>query len=324
MLADEIQVLLVDDNEDDVSIISRLLSQFERAHFHVFSIRNTAGCVEMLQSKQVDLLILDYSMPGEDGLNFLRRAAAIIELPPVILITGQGDYRLAAEAIRSGAVDCLYKHTMTSESLGRSVQQALAKSQHEAELARFDPNILASFAKSSRRIERFAGMESLIDLSERLGVALGLGDHQLELLRHGVQLHDVGKIGLPRDLLEKPGPLTESEFDEVRFHPLIGERLTASLNLSREVRRIIRHHHERWDGEGYVDGLAGEQIPILARVVSVIDAYDAMITERPYRPALTVSEALDQLAVGAGSQWDPDVVRVFLAVMGGQELREAA
>ncbi len=324
MKADEINILLVDDNEDDVSIISRLLSQFERARFRVFTMRNTASAVEMLQSRQIDLLILDYSMPGEDGLNFLRRAAAMIELPPVILITGQGDYRLAAEAIRSGAVDCLYKHTMTAESLGRSAQQALAKSQHEAEIARFDENIVAALTKSSRRIERFASLDRLIEMTERLGRSIGLNEHQVDLLRYGVQLHDVGKIGLSRYLLEKPGPLTDAEFDEVRFHPLIGERIIASLNISREVRRIIRHHHERWDGTGYVDGLAEEQIPILARVISVIDAYDAMTTERPYRRPMSVKGALDELAAGSGSQWDPEVVEAFLSLMSGEALSEAA
>src|SRR5688572_20699309 len=118
------------------------------------------------------------------------------------------------------------------------------------------------------------------------------------MLRYGAVLHDIGKLGVRSDLISKPGPLTEAEFEEVRQHPLIGERMVTPLKLARELAPMIRHHHERWDGAGYVDGLAGIEIPLLARVISVVDAFDATTMDRPYRDALELDEAVSRLREG--------------------------
>jgi putative two-component system response regulator len=322
MVSDEIRVLLVDDNPDDVSIIRRLLTQYERIQFVVLSTNSTGNCLTLLEAGEADLLFLDYSLPGEDGLAFLRRAAGVMNLPPVIIITGQGDYRLVAEAIRSGASDCIHKHAMTPQTLGHAAQQALAKFRHEEELSRFDQNIIRALVRTSEEVDPTAGSPRLADLAESLGRGLNLSDYQIDTLRHGALLHDVGKLGVRTEVITKPGPLTDDEYEEVRLHPLIGERMCAPLHLPRELGQIIRHHHERWDGNGYVDGLSKVEIPLLARIVSVVDAFDAMTTSRPYRDAMPLEEALGRLGEGAGSQWDPEVVEVFLG-LAGEEMRAA-
>jgi len=119
-------------------------------------------------------------------------------------------------------------------------------------------------------------------------------------------------VGVSEAVLCKPGPLDEEEWREMKQHPLMGEKICAQLRFAREVCPVIRHHHERWDGNGYTDGLAGEAIPLLARVISVVDAFDAMTSDRPYRPALPAEEAVRRLREGAGSQWDPDIVHTFI------------
>jgi putative two-component system response regulator len=327
----EVRVLLVDDNPDDVSIIRRLLEQYQRATFKVVAAGSTKTCLEFLAGERVDLLLLDYMLPAEDGLTFLRRAASIVDLPPVVVVTGQGDHRLAAEAIRSGAADCIQKSAMTSQTLGQTLQKALAKFRHEEDISRFDQNIVFALIETANRVDPTAGSERMADLASGLGGALSLNDYQIGLLREGALLHDVGKLGVRRELLYKPSRLSRDEQEEMRYHPLIGERLCQPLRLSRELSPIIRHHHERWDGRGYVDGLAGQEIPLLARIIGVVDSYDAMTTNRPYRAALETDEAVKRLEDGAGSQWDPELIEIFVdlikkdgSLVRPQELDKAA
>jgi HD-GYP domain-containing protein (c-di-GMP phosphodiesterase class II) len=128
-------------------------------------------------------------------------------------------------------------------------------------------------------------------------------------------LHDIGKIGVRDSILNKPGPLTTEEYEIVKKHPSIGDSIVSELGLVPEERSIIRHHHERWDGKGYPDGLAGEQIPMLARIVSVVDAFDAMTSKRAYRDAMSREEALAELKKNSGEQFDPRALEAFLKVV---------
>jgi diguanylate cyclase (GGDEF)-like protein len=153
------------------------------------------------------------------------------------------------------------------------------------------------------------------DLSLRVGRELGLDERALKSLELGALLHDIGKIGIPSDVLAKPGRLTATERKLVQMHPELGERIIAPIDRLQAVRPIVRHCHERWDGRGYPDGIAAEDIPLESRIIFVCDAYHAMTTDRPYRRRLTHREAVRRLAEGAGSQFDPDVVEVALRVL---------
>jgi diguanylate cyclase (GGDEF)-like protein len=155
----------------------------------------------------------------------------------------------------------------------------------------------------------------ITDLSLRVGRELGLDERALKCLELGALLHDIGKIGIPSDVLAKPGRLTAGERELVQTHPELGERIIAPIDQLQAVRPIIRHCHERWDGRGYPDGVAGEDIPLESRIIFVCDAYHAMTTDRPYRRRLSHPEALRRLAEGAGSQFDPHVVEIALCVL---------
>ena len=157
--------------------------------------------------------------------------------------------------------------------------------------------------------------QSIADLAVAVGEEIGLDDGALRDLRYGAIFHDIGKIAVPDAILHKPGRLTPQEFDVVKRHPVTGEQILAPVPFLADVRRIVRHDHERWDGAGYPDGLRGQQIPIGARIVLVVDAYHAMTSDRPYRAGMPAQEARRQLQTGAGTQFDPDVVSAFLRVL---------
>ena len=155
----------------------------------------------------------------------------------------------------------------------------------------------------------------ITDLSLRVGRELGLDEPALKRLELGALLHDIGKIGIPSDVLSKPGRLTAEERRLVQTHPELGERIIGPIDRLQDVRPIVRHCHERWDGHGYPDGIPGEEIPLESRIIFVCDAYHAMTTDRPYRHRLSTREAVRRLAEGAGTQFDPNVVEVALRVL---------
>jgi len=152
------------------------------------------------------------------------------------------------------------------------------------------------------------------NLSLKLGRALGLERQQQKQLSLAAKLHDIGKFSIPEAILNKPGRLSASEYELVRGHPEIGEHILAPIIRNRAVLAAIRGHHERLDGGGYPDGLRGDQIPLLARIISIADCYDALTTSRAYRPARLEAEALDALRLGAGSQFDPVLIEAFLSL----------
>ena len=149
-------------------------------------------------------------------------------------------------------------------------------------------------------------------VARHLARLLRLRPEDQDVAWRGGKMHDIGKLGIPHTILEKRGPLAADEWAVIRQHPLIGENMVRPLKTAGTLLPIIRHHHERWDGTGYPDGLKGEQIPLLARIVATCDAYDSMVTDRPYRPGRPPSTALAILKSGKGSQWDPHLVEMLI------------
>jgi putative nucleotidyltransferase with HDIG domain len=156
---------------------------------------------------------------------------------------------------------------------------------------------------------------SIAELAIEVGEEFGLDEDALRDLRYGAIFHDIGKIAIPDAILNKPGPLTGSEFEVIKRHPIVGEQILAPVPFLEQVRRIVRHDHERWDGKGYPDGLKGRQIPIGARIVLVVDAFHAMVSDRSYRQGMSEESARLELRAHAGTQFDPDVVDAFLRVL---------
>ena len=321
-ISDEpLRVLVVDDNPDDVRLIRRALAQWS-PDVKVRSTGSTAGCLRCLQREGADLVILDYGLPGEDGLTFVRRLSSVAALPPFVIVSGRGDERVAAEAIRAGAFQYLPKDELTPEELGHALLSAVAQFRSNEDNEQLDEQIMLVLAAAAEGKDPTTGghLQRLGHYAVALGRALKLDAHQLGMLRYGALLHDIGKLAVRTAVLQKAGPLNYDEWEEIQQHVVVGERLCSCLACWPHVRPIIRHHHERWDGTGYVDGLAGESIPMLARIVSVADAFDAMSSDRPYRRALAPDRVLQELRQGAGTQWDPMITEVFIRLVETQGL----
>jgi diguanylate cyclase (GGDEF)-like protein len=181
-------------------------------------------------------------------------------------------------------------------------------------------DVIAALASALTERDQYTGdhSDSVVDLTARVGEALGMRDDEVESLRTAALLHDIGKVGVPDQILHKPGPLDEKEWELMRQHPVIGERILRAIPGMGAIARIVRHEHERWDGDGYPDRLAGTEIPLGARIILACDAYHAMVSDRPYRKAMSHTDAMSELHSNAGTQFDPQVVEALVGYLYGQ------
>lgn len=316
-----IHLLLIEDSPTQAQVIRRMLLAYPGARFDVDWMDSTEGALTRMTNEPFDVVLLDHNLPGEDGLSFLRRAAGREGLPPIIMLTAGGDERLATEAMQAGASDYYPKSAVNTEILGHAVHKSLQRSQLADHLSGAEQVIFTLAAAVEAKDPTTQGhLQRLSFYAVRLGRALNLAEHELEILRFAGVLHDIGKMGVSESILRKPGPLTEEEWTEMRKHPVIGEGICATLRHAQRVNPIIRHHHERWDGGGYPDGLGKTAIPLGARIICAADAYDAMASDRPYRAALPADRILAELSGGAEMQFDPDVVRALVRLIETNEL----
>jgi diguanylate cyclase (GGDEF)-like protein len=181
-------------------------------------------------------------------------------------------------------------------------------------------DVIAALASALQERDRYTGehSESVVDLTARVGDALALDSEEINRVRTAALLHDIGKVGVPDDILHKPGPLSDREWEIMRQHPVIGERIMRAIPGLGDIARIVRHEHERWDGSGYPDGLSGAEIPVGSRIILACDAYHAMTSDRPYRDAMEHAKAIAELTDNAGSQFDPDVVQALVGYLFGR------
>jgi putative two-component system response regulator len=311
------RVLVVAANPYDARLVEQALSVYRLARFEIAYVSTAAACLDRLKQAAPDLLLLDETLPDEGGLAFLTRISFLPDLPPVLILTNSPDDRIAVEAVRVGASDYYPKDSVRSTDFGRAVHLAIERHRRDREARRSSEQVILALAdavesKDSVKSGHLHRMQSLARLT---GERLGLDQHDLMILGYGAVLHDIGKVSVSDAILCKTGGLTDAEWREMRQHPIAGEKICAPLRHAAEVGLVIRHHHERWDGTGYVDGLAGDEIPYLARIISVVDSFDAMTNDRPYKNAMSLDAAKKLLTVGAGRQWDPAIVPVFLEVI---------
>jgi diguanylate cyclase (GGDEF)-like protein len=181
-------------------------------------------------------------------------------------------------------------------------------------------DVIAGLAEALLERDRYTGehSESVVELVERVARGLALSDREIQHAKAAAALHDIGKVAIPDEVLNKQGPLDDDQWKVMREHPVIGERILRAIPGMGPIARIVRHEHERFDGSGYPDGIAGQQIPIGARIILACDAYHAMTSDRPYRKAMAHAEAIRELADGAGSQFDPAVTEVLIGCLYGQ------
>jgi putative two-component system response regulator len=262
-----------------------------------------------------DVILSDIRMPRLDGFAFCRavKTNPATRLIPVVLMTGTTEIDDRLSAIEAGADDFLTKPVdqLELEARVRSLMQ-LKRFTDDLDSAE---DVLRSLALmiEARDKGTEGHCERLARYAVRLGERLGLPDDDLAALNRGGYFHDIGKIGIPDAILLKRGPLTPAERVEMQAHPEIGDRLCGNLRSLHKVRAIVRHHHERLDGSGYPDGLRGDEIPLLAQVIGIVDVYDALTTERPYQRALTPEEAFAELRDEVARGWRrADLVEAFI------------
>jgi putative two-component system response regulator len=282
---------------------------------------------------EVPLCISDVHMAEMDGITFLREAINRYPDMAVIMLTGVADVSVAVECLQIGALDYLSKPVVMEEVRAR-VDKALEKRQLVLQNRFYQRNLEGRVRELDRRNKEslINGVQTLVHALEakdaytsghssrvaryaqKTAIHLGYIGELLQHIRLGAELHDIGKIGTREAILNKPGPLAPDEFEHIKEHSALGEKILAPfLSESPMVLRIVRSHHERMDGCGFPDGLAGDRIPREARIVAVVDAFDAMTTNRAYRPSRTPVEALEELRQCAGTHFDPQVVDAFTA-----------
>jgi putative two-component system response regulator len=309
-------ILIADDHESSLSALEGLLLL---EGFEVMTAPDGEAALAEFHRGQPDLLVLDVKMPRMTGFDVCRRIKrdADTRLVPIILITALSASEDRVAGIEAGADDFLTKPVDREQLLAR-VRSLLKQKAYTDELERAE-SVLFALARSIEGKDPYTEghCERLAELSARLGEFIGLEAAQITALRRAGIVHDIGKVAVPDHILLKPGKLTAKERKHVQRHPVVGEGICAPLKSFQLVLPIIRHHHEKMDGTGYPDGLKGTAIPITARVLQVVDVYDALTTARPYKKALPPAEALDVMEgeVKRG-WWDPDVFAVFAEMMG--------
>ncbi len=310
--------ILIIDNE---AINRRLLKAILKSpSYRILECRKASEAVELLESERIDVIVLDLMLPEVSGPDLCRwlKNNRKTQLIPVLMLTSVQGVESEIAGISSGADEFLLKplHPAVVRTRIQAMlrNKALTDSLDEAE------SILFALAQAVEHRDRYTGThcERLASYSVRLGKELQLPPEDLTALHRGGFLHDIGKVSTPDAILFKPGSLSLDEWDVMRTHTTQGEEICKPMRSLAPVLPIIRSHHERMDGSGYPDGLRGEEIPLLARILQTVDIYDALTTARSYKPAFTREDALGVMAQEADRGWrDPMLVDLFGRVMRG-------
>ena len=313
------RVLCVDDNRMNREL---LVSTLGDAEFDVRVAENGAEAMRVLEAEPIDVVLLDLVMPVQDGTETLRllRRDPDHEFLPIIVLTAHRDGHQRQQAIVAGADDFI-NYPLNRLELITRIRSLLRLKEYHADLEKTQ-NVICALALALEAKDPYTRGHSqrVGDLGHAFALHLGLSNDTAELIRTAGLLHDIGKIAVPESLLNKAGPLTKEEFLRVIDHPVIGEEMVRPLMTLARTLQMIRHHHERYDGRGYPDGLRGETIPYEVRLMSIVDAYDALTSHRAYRPApLDHRAAVETLRrEAAGGKWDSALVDELTRMLGSE------
>lgn len=322
------KVLIVDDEPLVCESISRKLQENGLA---TVSVTDGNQAIEELKKECFDLALLDIRMPQKSGLEILAEIKTQYPDIAVIIVTILADIDIAIGCMKKGAYDFIIK-PIDFDILLLSIERALEKRRLTLENKRYQLYLEQKVKEQTERIRELflnsirslayaleakdvctsGHSQRVTETAINIAKAMGFDETRLEKINIAGTLHDIGKIGIPEEILNKPGKLEKHEYDIVKTHPEVGERILRSVITDEEILRAIRHHHERYDGKGYPDRLSNDQIPEAARILAVADAYDAMTSDRPYRKAMTHLQACTELEKEKGLQFDPEVVTTFL------------
>ncbi len=309
--SDRPKILVVDDHPSSRTTAVALLSV---EGYEVLEAENGQAALNCLAGANPDLILLDVMMPGMDGYEVCRQLKQDehTRLTPVIFVTALNDRRARLRGIEAGGDDFLSKPFDQLE-LSARVKSLIHQKRLNEDLDHAG-KVLFSIARTIESRDPNTGdhCERLVQQGKAFGEFLRLPRNEVRDLSWGAYLHDIGKVGIPDAVLLKAGKLSDAEWEIMRQHVLIGEQICQPLQTMRGVTPIIRHHHERWDGSGYPDRLKGDEIPFLAQVFQLIDIYDALTHERPYKPAFSPQESLEIMMQETSKGWrNPDLMKRF-------------
>lgn len=305
--------MVVDRCQENLRFIQALLNV---AGYEVVTASNGEEALDKVEKESPDLVLLDVMIPKTDGFEVCARLKDREEtrLIPVVLITPDRELKYKIRGFEAGVDGLLHRPINTAEFL--AMVRCLVQAKHlNDELISVENTILALATAIEAKDPYTEGhIDRVAHYATSLAKEVGLSLEEQQLIRKAATLHDVGKIGVSESILNKPRRLTKKEFDRVKIHPIVGERICQPLRQDKLILMVVRHHHERYDGKGYPDGLAGEEIPLAARIMAVVDTYDALTSDRPYRGRLTPEEALRVLRGELGKQLDPRLTIAFISM----------
>lgn len=335
-------VLVVDDEEPIRTALARFLAQ---QGYDVSIASSGEEALAMLSRQKVAAMVLDVRMPGLSGIDMVPRALEQEPHVAILMLTAVTDATTAALCMQRGAFEYLIKPIDLTD-LGRAVERALRRRATQMESAQVHQWLKEEVAVRAAEVRReratlervtIATLEVLVnaleakdpfsrghsarvaDLSAMIAAELQLSDEDIEVIRTAGRLHDIGKIGIREEILSKQGPLTPPEYEHVKDHVIIGTQILAPLNHLHGAIACLRSHHERWDGQGYPDGLQGEDIPLGGRIIGIAEIFDALTTSRPYQEKMPPSFAVERLRDLVGSAVDPAVFAGLEAVIGRRQ-----
>jgi response regulator RpfG family c-di-GMP phosphodiesterase/signal transduction histidine kinase len=326
-------ILCIDDNPEVLKLMKMLLAD----EFDLELMTSAEAGLKFIRDKNPDLVLCDVMMPGMDGHAFSRaiKNDEALKHIPIILVTARTGAEMLAEGIKAGADDYISKPFDSTELKAR-IRSQLRMRQMESELAMVNKNLrmrtsdlvdqqrslflstVKSLASAIDAKDEYTRHHStrVTDFSLKIAAKMGFSEKELSDLELAAVLHDVGKIAVPESILNKPGKLTAEEFTLIKEHPVRGEAILSPVIELKEIARVVRAHHERYDGTGYPDKLKGREIPLGARIMTIADTYDSITSERPYRKASSHRYAVKEIISCSGTQFDPEVVENFLEIAG--------
>lgn len=328
---EDYKILVVDDEQGIIDSLTIFLNKY-----HVTGMTNPMKAVETLRNEHFDLLILDFLMNPIHGDQVVEEIRKFNKDLYILLLTGHKDLAPPLETIKRLDIQGYCEKSDKFDQILLLIESGL-KSVEQMRIIT-DINKKLSNAYQSLKEAYHGTIESLrvaVDAkdsytaghsdrvayySKLIGEKLGLSEEDLETLYEGALFHDIGKIGIPDSVLKKQGPLSPDEYDDIKNHPSIGAHILKPAKIFDNLIPIVKHHHERYDGKGYPEKLAGNDIPYMARIVAVADSFDAMTSNRSYRSKFTLIKALDEIEKGKGEQFDPEIADAFIVVI--KEKRE--
>lgn len=322
------RVTLVDDEPHALDVLVRAARSWD---FDCQSARSAEDALALLEAQPTPIVVTDLRMPGRGGVWLIQEIQKRWPDISIIVITAGTDDDALAQCLVAGAHHYFLK-PINFDEFHHALKSTLLSYQRRREKEKHRRSLQQSLNRQTRKLRRtfFSAIDCLVrtleardpytsghslrvrDTALQLGRRLGLDARRLKRLSLAAKLHDIGKVGLAEGILNKPSALSTEEYSSVRDHPVIGEKILTPIIQSKEVLSAIRHHHERFDGAGYPDGLLGTNIPFLARIITVADCYDALTSSRAYRACLPPAAALDIMRLDSGKHFDPTLLPVFI------------